>query len=49
LIRFGLFVLRLQIDDLGNTIPSENMMVTSYPFLKFKATKQRAQFSKLDV
>jgi len=49
LIRFSFGILGLQIDDLGNTIPRENVMIALYSFLKFKATKQLTELSKLDV
>jgi hypothetical protein len=49
LVWLGLFALGLQIDNLSNTIPGKNVMITPYPFLESEATKQLTLFSKLDV
>jgi hypothetical protein len=49
LIRLSLFAFGLQIDNLGNAIPSEHVMITPHPYSKTKAAKQLAQFGKLSI
>jgi hypothetical protein len=49
LVRLGSVSSRLQVDDLGDPIASENVMIAAYPLLKTKSAKQSTQVAEMNA
>jgi len=49
LIRFGKRASRLEVQNLGDIRPSEDVVAALYPFGKAKSQKERAQVAEADI